>query len=573
MRAQSLPSQAGAGLSVYKGETARIRNFDPAKAGDVSSALAVSKIYEGLVQYSYLDRPYRVIPHLAESMPEVSSNGLQYTFRLRKGVYFQDDPCFEKSGGRGREVTAEDFIYSFKRLADAHVGSSGYWGFRGKIAGLDDFRAATSRGPADYGIAVEGLQAPDRYTLQLKLTHADPALMWFLAMSYAAVVPREAVEFYGERFARHPVGTGPFVLESWSQNYRVTYVRNPKWKETGRLDLYPAGGAPDDGAAGLLADAGKPIPFLDRIEESVIGDPSTQWLLFLSGALVMSGISRDNWDAVMTDKGELNGDLVKKGIALAREPALDVSYLGFNMDDPVVGRNKALRQALTCAFDRERWRTFQNNRVIEAVGIVPPAIRPWSRAGSPFSYDVKRAAELLVKAGYPEGRDPASGRRLELTLELGGGDTSSRETAELLAHFMQQVGVVLRPSFNNGPAFFKKLEQRQAQVFLLGWIGDYPDAENFLQLFCSANVSPGINHCNYRNAEVDRLYDAAAVTLDEGERSKLYARMDDIIVEDCPMIFLHHSVSFGLRHAALRNFKPHNFPYGMIKYYRLAGTP
>jgi len=564
----ALASDSGRSPIVYRSETGRISGLDPAKVGDVASALAVSKIYEGLLQYAYLDRPYRVIPCLAEALPTVTSNGLCHTFRLRKGIFFQNDPCFRGSG-RGREVTADDFVYSFKRLADLNVASSGYWVFRGRIAGLEDFRNASAGHPADYAREVDGLKATDRHTLEIRLTHPCPELTWILAMSYTFVVPREAVEFYGGAFGEHPVGTGPYCLESWSQNYRIVFNRNPKWIQTGRTECYPASGTAADSAVGLLADAGKPIPFIDRIEEYVIGDASTQWLMFLAGELETSGISRDNWDAVLGPNRELRSSLREKGIVLSREPALSVSYLGFNMEDPVVGTNRALRRGLTCAFDRDKWCEFLNGRVMAAASPVPPSIRTWERAGSPFPFDVKRAAELLAEAGYPNGRDPVTGRRLELTIELGSGETETRETAELLAHFMQAVGVVLRPSFNNRPAFFKKLEQRRAQMFLVGWEADYPDPENFLQLFYSPNASPGANHCNYHSADADRLYEAAALTLDPAERNRLFGRMEDLVVADCPVIFLHHDVSFGLRQANLLDYKPHNFPYGMIKYYRL----
>ena len=558
-----------ASFSIYRGETRRIKSMDPAKAGDVSSVLAVSKIYEGLLQYSYLDRPYRVVPCLAEELPTVTPDGLCYTFRIRKGIYFQDDPCFESSGGGGREVVAEDFVYSFKRLADLNAASTGYWIFRGRIAGLDDFRAASAGRPADYTREVSGLKAVDRYTLEIRLTQPCPVLIWVLAMSFTCVVPHEAVSRYGDAFGQHPVGTGPYRLESWSQNYRVVYVRNPKWKETGRIERYPASGAPGDAEAGLLADAGKPIPFIDRIEESVIGDASTQWLMFLSNQLQTSDISRDNWDAVLDKNRELRASLSEKGIILSQDPSMNISYLGFNMDDPVVGRNRALRRALNSAIDRNKWCEFLNWRVIPATGLVPPMIRSWNRSESPYPFDLKKARELLAEAGYPDGRDPKTGRRLELTLELGSGETETRETAELLASFMQAIGVVLKPSFNNQPAYFKKLEQRQAQMFLLGWEADYPDPENFLQLFYSPNASPGANHSNFQNAEADRIYETSGLTLDPAERGRLYARMEDIVVSECPVIFLHHGVSFALRHKTLKNTKPHSFPYGMIKYYRL----
>jgi len=288
------------GEMVLYGETSMIRGFDPVKAGDVPSAIAISRIYEGLVQYSYLVRPYRVEPALAESLPRVSEDGLTYTFPIRKGIYFQDDPCFTNTAGKGRELTAEDFVYSIKRAADPKNESTGYWVFSERIVGLDEFRAVAGKEKiTNYDRPVEGLTAPDRCTFQIRLTRPYPQLMWILTMQYAFAVPREAVDFYGPEFINHPVGTGPYVLSSWRRNYSVEYTRNPKWAETGREEWYPSEGEPDDRAKGLLADAGKPIPFIDRVVEYVIEDDSTQWLKFVMGDLESSVISRDNRDVVI----------------------------------------------------------------------------------------------------------------------------------------------------------------------------------------------------------------------------------------------------------------------------------
>ncbi len=558
---------------VYRAETSRIRGFDPVRVGDVTSIHAISKVYETLLQYAYLDRPYRVEPLLAEALPDVSPDGLEYLFRIRRGIFFQDDPCF--AGGRGRELTADDFVYSIKRVADQKNASGGYWAFRGRIVGLDAFReASASVAPTDYDSPVEGLKATDRYCLRIRLTRPYSQLPFVLAMHYAAAVPREAVEYYGADFINHPVGTGPFILKSWRRNYRMEYVRNPKWRETGRQDAYPSSGEAADATFGLLADAGRPVPFIDRIVEYVISDGSTQWLMFLAGELDVSGVSPDNWDAVFTADGRLNEALAKRGVRVHAMPQLNTYYVGFNMDDPVVGGNRALRQALTCAFDAEQWVRFHRGRVVRAVGPIPPGVSGYDPAATgAFPFDLERARERLQEAGYPGGRDPSTGRRLELTLELGAADASTRETAELLGAFFDRIGVALRPSYNNRPAFFSKLEQRRAQMFLLNWVADYPDPQNFLQLFYSPNASPGPNRTNYRDPEYDRLYEAAETLPNGPERLELCRTMVRMVMEDCPWIFLHHPVSYGLSHRRISNYKPHDFPYGMIKYVRVDERP
>lgn len=555
------------GERVLYGETTRIRGFDPVKAGDVASALAISQIYEGLVQYSYLARPYRVEPNLAESLPDVSTNGLVYTFRIRKGIYFQDDLCFTNSGGKGRELVAEDFVYSMKRLADLKNQSTGYWAFNERIVGLDEFRSASKgESPTDYSAEVAGLKAFDRYTFQIVLKDPYPQLLWVLTMQYAFAVPRECVEYYGHEFVNHPVGTGPFRLKSWNRNYKVEYERNPKWAETERVERYPDEGEPGDRELGLLEDAGESVPRIDRIVEFVIDDASTQWLKFVTGDLESSGISRDNWNAVIMQDGKLAANLEKKGIRLFTRPTLDVYYIGFNMDDPLVGKNRKLRQAMTCAFDSAKWVRFYNARVVRAKGPIPPGVGGYEDKPTPYPFDLEKAKKLLVEAGYPNGIDPATGKNLQLAVELGSADPQTREAAELCADFMRKIGIIMMPSFNNWPTYMSKLERRQCQVYWLGWVADYPDAENFLQLFYGPNSSPGPNHSNYANAEFDRLYETIRTMPDSPERTEIYRKMADMIVEDCPWIFMHHPMAYGLHHPWLGNYKPHDFPYGMTKY-------
>lgn len=566
-----LHREGAADEMVFYGTTSRIRGFDPAKTGDVASSRAASQIYEGLVQYAYLDRPYRVVPHLAEEMPTVSEDGLTYTFKIRKGIYYQDDPCFVETGGKGRELRAEDFIYTIKRVADIKTASSGFWAFNDRIVGLDEFREASgSEGPTDYTIDVEGLQAPDPYTLVMHLKRPYPQLLWILTMHYGFAMPHEVVSYYGNEFVNHPVGTGPYILASWHRNYRVEFERNPKWAETGRVEIYPSSGAPGDAELGLLEDAGKPIPFVDRIVQYVVTDPTTQWLMFLTGQFESSGISRDNWDVVINDVKELTPQLIEKGIQLHKSPTMTLYYIGFNMDDPVVGKNEMLRQAMSCAFNSEEWIKFWNNRVIRPKGPIPPGVAGYTDRPARFPFDLERARALLKEAGYPDGIDPVTGRRLQLTLELGSAESPDiRQQAELFADFMEKIGIVVKPSYNNWPTFLDKMERRQAQMFSLGWVADYPDAENFLQLFFGSNCSPGPNHTNYVNEEFDALYEKARVMQDSPERTKLYQEMADIVVEDCPWIFTSQFLAFGLYHQWISNYKPHDFPYGMTKYYRI----
>ncbi|MBI2438891.1 MAG: hypothetical protein HYV36_08800, partial [Lentisphaerae bacterium] len=555
--AESSAAESEDAITFY-GVAEKIRGFDPVMAGDVASALAISRIYEGLLQYAYLKRPYALEPCLAAALPEVSPDGLTYTFQVRRGIYFQDDQCFTATHGQGRELTASDFVYALKRVADLKTGSTGFWAFNDRLVGLDEFRAASAgEQPTDYDLPVEGLSAPERFTFRIRLKRPYPQLIWIMTMHYTFAVPREAVEFYGADFVNHPVGTGPYLLKSWKKNYRLEYVRNPKWAATGRIERYPAEGAPGDEAQGLLRDAGVSVPIIDRVVQYVVGDSSTMWFLFLKGQFEMSGISRDNWNAVISAEKTLNRDLAQKGIRMYSAPVMETYYIGFNMDDEVVGTNKLLRQALTCAFNSETYVEFYNQRIIRAKGPLPPTIAGFEEQRTPYPFDLSRARSLLEQAGYPEGKDPRTLRRLKLTIDLGNAnDPELRAAVELFADFMGQIGVLIVPVYNNWPAFLERIERRQAQLFRLGWVADYPDAENFLQLFYGANSSPGPNHSNYRNKEFDTLYERVRVMPDSPERTELYRKMAALVVEDCPWLFEQHPLAYGLTHAWLRNYKP-----------------
>lgn len=559
---------------VFCGATSRIRGFDPVQSADVPSAHAVYKVYEGLYEYEYLVRPYTVRPILAEGLPEVSADGLTYTFRLRPGIHFADDPCFP--GGKGREVTAADFVYSWKRIADVRTRSTCFWIFDGRIAGLNEYHEASTKRQVSYDEPVEGLQAPDKYTLVVKLLQPYPQLIWVLTMSYTFVVPREAVETYKEEFLNHPVGTGPYRLTDWKfRNYGITYGRNPTYHGA----TYPTRGEPGDQEKGLLASAGEPLPFVDEIRQFVISDSSTEWLVFLAGQLAQAGISKDNFNAVITGQKELTPELTRRGIHLEKAPQLWTMYLGFNMEDPVVGmskdpeeneRHRKLRHALCHTVDLQKWCEFYNDRMMPANSPIPPGMSGYdAKQPLPYPLDLKRAKQLLAEAGYPNGLDPKTGKRLQLTIQLGNAsEPEERQSIELLASFFANIGVELIPEYNNWPEFLKKVERKQQQMFRLGWVADYPDAENYLQLFSTQSISPGPNHTNYSNPEFDKVFDRARQMQDSPERTALYQQCVGIILHDCPWVILSYPLAFGLQQPWFKNYKFHDFPYPNMKFYK-----
>ncbi len=555
--------------NVYRGALiANLKSFDPAHASDSYSIQAQFQIYEGLYEYHYLKRPYTLQPALAAAMPEVSEDGTVYVIRMRPGVEFADDPAFP--GGIGREVTAHDFMYSIKRLADVRTQTYGWWVFDGKIKGLNAFREASESlpplldtvHPALYDTEVEGLRALDDSTVRIELTRAYPYFPYLLAMPYAAVVAREAVEHYGLDFMNHPVGTGPFVLAEWRRGLRLAFERNPKY----RHGFYPTEGTAEDSVAGLMADAGRPLPFVDRVELYIFNETQPMWLNFLRGHLDRSSIPRDNHSQAINPDRALRGDLAEAGIRLHRTNELDVTYISMNMEDPVLGAHRKLRQALQMGYDVETViDRFYSGRGIRAHGLVPPGLfghDPEWRA--PYArYDVEAARARLAEAGFPGGAGLPEFSYLTLA------NTEARQRGEHFAQNMAALGIRIRVEGVTWPEYLNRVRTRNFQFAGAGWMADYPDPENFLQLLYGPNASPGANNSNYDNPEYNRLFARMAALPDTPERLDLIRRMHVIATEDLPWLFMAHRSSELLSHARLHNVKASAVMSAPVKYYRV----
>lgn len=569
----------------YRGLSEDPRTLDPAQVSDTNSAEILCQIYDSLYQNAFLDRPYRVEPSLAASYPEkrvfhedVVEKGIrkrvarmEYIFRLKEDIYFQDDPCFP--GGKGRRVTAKDVIYSIKRLADPAVQATGLWLISGKIKGMDDFaQKAAAAGKADYEAEIEGLRAPDDRTLRITLTEPLPAFIYVMSMPYTAPVAREAVEYYNapgrEGFARHPVGTGAFRLKSWNRQHRIVLERNPAF----RKDYYPTTGEPGDREKGLLADAGKQLPFLDEVWYTIISAEQPRWLLFVQGYLDASGIPQEQFDRVVTKRLELSGAFAGKGISLEISSDLDIYYIAFNMRDPILGKNRYLRQALSLAYDTDLFNEiYLNGRAINAQGPLPPGVFGYDPdLKNPYKvYDPEKAKEFLIKAGYPGGVDAKTGKRLELTYDIGSDSIRAREQATFDMRCFEQLGIKMKLQVNTFSQYLERMHKGTFQMTSSGWLADYPDPENFLQLLYGPNAPPNPNHAAFSSPEYDALYVKMKTLEDSPERKKIINRMVEIVIEESPWIFTIHTPSYVLRHSWSKNGKNHSISGNYAKYGRI----
>ncbi len=548
-----------------------VKTLDPANAYDSVSNDVGPNIYESLYQYAYLQDGVEVEPLLAADMPKYSKDRLTLTIPIKHGIKFQDNSCFKATGGKGREVTAEDFIYEIKRLALPKLDSQLWWAVDGRIAGINAFHdklaAAKTKEETDkiFAEPVEGLKALDPYTLQIKLTKPYPQLKYILTMGVAAAVPHEAVEAYGDEkgnLTDNAVGSGPFMFKQWDRQRQIILVKNPSYHS----DYYPTKAAIDWQQKGMLADAGKLMPFVDKIIYSVSEEQQPAWLNFLKGSQDAFQLQKDFFKQSIVNRTNLTPEFAAKGMRLTIETGVAFYQIEFNMEDKLLGSNKYLRQALSSAINRDEWiDVFTYGTGQKQVTALPPGIpdRP-TNAQIKYDYNVERAKELLKKAGYPNGNGLPV-----LKFDLRGAGTVDRQIGEFFKTQWGKIGVQVDVSQNTFPTFLEKAKKKNLQIFYGGWNLDYPDAENVYQLLYSKNESPGPNDANYKNPEYDKLYEQIAAMESGPKRTELVKKADDIIQEDCPWAMGYYYARYDLSQPWLLNYRSGDIIQNRFKYFRL----
>jgi ABC-type transport system substrate-binding protein len=538
---QGNPGSEVANLKVYRHAMDQApTSLDPVQAANVYANFIVLNAFDTLFSYKYLARPYELKTNLAAAWPEISADGLTYTIRIKQGVHYVDDPAF--SGGRGRELVAEDFIYSLKRHFDPASRPQGAWLWSGRIVGLDEWKQAGS----DYSAEIAGLRTLDDYTIQIKLIKPYPQLLFTLAMGYSAVVPREAVEHYGREFAIHPVGTGPFRLTSYDTS-KVILERNPNFRQE-PVDIEFEGYDPQrHGFSGVAAIDGLSPPLVDRLEINFIAEASARWSSFTKGDEVQyASIPNEQVDQVLASKRPvtLKPEYAEKYHFAAGIEAgfvfqtfnMDFPEFGYNEDPQRERRNKALRCAINKAYAWEqRNESFYIGLGKVFPGIIVPVAPEFDTNLSTESItrDLAGAKKLLADHGWtPENLPP---------LVYG---TNSSVTARLMFEqfraWMKELGYptekIILKRFATFGDISKAWKESRLPFVSKGWGLDFPDAENTLQLFYGPNGSPGSNDANYRNPEYDRLYELASTMLSSPQRTEIYHRMNRLLIDDCVSI-------------------------------------
>ncbi len=512
-------------------------SLDPVRASTLYANQIVVNLYDTLYVYKYLKRPYELKPSLAAAMPVISADGLVYTIAIKPGILFADDPAFPE--GKGRELTAHDFVYSLKRHFDPATRPAGAWLWQGRIAGLDEWKQAGS----DYAAEVSGLRALDDYTIQIRLLRPYPQLVYTLAMGFSSIVPAEAVEFYGREFSINPVGSGPFKLLSYN-SAKAVMVPNPNSHQD-PVDLAWEGFDPATQAdLGLEAIDGRVPPFIDRLEIHFIKEGSARWSSFnKENEIQYTGLPNEQIDRVLvsTRPVVLKPEYADKYHMRTAYEAGFV-YSTFNMDFPEFGYNENLERAtqnhaLRCAMIRGfDWAARNNSWYANLGNIFPGVIPPLLPEFDPdlsrdsVSYDPEYARQLLADNGWHADNLP------ELIYGTTPGPTS-RLFFEQFRAWMMDIGypkekIVLKTYATFGD-IAKAWRNSELPLISKGWGLDYPDAENTLQLFYGPNAAPGSNDGNYRNAAYDDLYRQAAIMLPSPERTELYRRMNKMVIDDC----------------------------------------
>lgn len=549
--------------------------FDPAQISDLYSRTVTSHIFDSLTFYDYLARPVRVKPLAAASLPEISADFRTFTFPLRRGVLFQDDPAFK---GAPRELTAQDFVYSIKRFFDPRWKSPIVAGLEEfKILGLNELRQQVLKDRTEfpYDVPVEGLRALDRYTLQLRLGDTAPHFAEYLAApDLFGAVAREVVELYGDQIMAHPIGTGPFKLSQWRRSSRIVLERNPNY----RAEPFDVTDAAADTRSQQVAAAlkGKETPLVDRVEVYIIDEHQPRWLAFLNAEHDLLERLPSTFVNLAVPQGQLAPNLMKRGVQMARVLGADITYTVFNMKDPVVGgmtpERVALRRAISLGLNiDEEIRLPRRGQAIAAHAPLNPHTYGYdpSLVTSMGVYDLASAKALLDTYGYVDRngdgwREQPDGSPLVIE-HMTQPEEISRALDEIFKRNFDKLGIRLDLRYGKWPEQLKSARAAKFMTWGLGSSATGFDSRPALQR-AYGPAAGGQNLSHFDHPEFNRIYDRMRVLPDGPERLALIREAVRIWATYVPYKVHVHRILTDLWHPWVMNYVRHPFQYRFWEY-------
>ena len=523
-------------------------SFDPAQISDLYSRTVVAGMIEAPLEFEFLAKPARMRPNTAASMPDVSEDFKTFTFRIKPGIYFADDPAFKGKDGRQirRELTAEDYVYSLKRHYDPRWKSANLYILENaKVLGLSELRKKLTeeKKPFDYDTPVEGLRALDRYTFQIKLAEPTPRLLHnFTDGSFTGALAREVVEFYGDKIGEHPVGTGPFVLKAWKRSSRIVLAKNPNYREVLFNETAPAGNARLEATAAQFK--GKRLPLIDEVHISIIEEPQPRWLSFLNEEQDLMDQLPADFAPTVIPNNKLAPNLAKKGIVMVRYPRADVAVSYFGMENPVVGgyepHKVALRRAISLGVDVDREiRLARRSQAIPGQGVIGPETYGYNPKLKTEMGDFNRARALalLDMHGYVDKdgdgwREQPNGEPLVLEYSTSP-DQQSRQLNELWKKNMDAIGIRIVFKTAKWPENLKSSRAGKLMMWGVGWSAGAPDGDTFLALGYGPNKG-GANHARFNLPAFNVLYEKQRQMPDSPERLALMEEANKLMVAYMP---------------------------------------
>ena len=566
-QAVQLPASAFTGEKVlrYTFQVAET-GFDPVKISDYYSHTIISGIFYPLLTYDYLARPAKLVPNTAEALPQITPDGKTYTLRVKPGIFFTPDAVFK---GKSRELTAEDYVYSIKRFLDPANRSPNAFMFAGKIVGLDELAAQASKaGRFDYDARVDGLAAPDRYTLRIQLKDTDFNFSHVLAFSLSGAVAREVIEAYGNDSNAHPVGTGPFFLKHYVRSSKMVLARNPAFREV-RWQA-EAGNDPADRQI-VRRLQGKKLPLVDRVEYTVMDEAQSRWLSFLRKETDVEYQLEELAPKFLGADGRLKPEFTAQGIRMDHSVDPEIIYLFMNTQNEIGGKPNplggftpekiALRRAVAMAYNVEdQINVIRKGQAVRAHYPIPPGVAGHDPdARSSIAYDPRLANALLDKFGYRRGND---GYRMEpngkpLVLQYFSAPSErDRQFDELMKRTMDGIGLKLDIRKERFSEIIKLSHQCRVMMKHGAWIADCPDGDNFMQLLYGPNIAQSNSAC-YQSRAYDERYEQSRRLPDGAERNKLYREMTRQMETDTAWLLTDSRYRNVLVHSHVVGFKKH----------------